>query len=353
MFLFYHLKKIFLGIAILVMLYMGSSGAQSSSLFMQALSFILLLVTVGVIYVFLKMVLKGLGCLPSILIMGGIAFFMMYTFGMFSDGVAGSGEKFLKFIGRNTAVSAGEMNQDLQTVPAEVNPQDIEPSGNGQNNPNLFESFDDVPNVQEQNMPVRQQRMPEQITNSAGQSQGLFAKVAGMLSGQVAEEPARQLNPNEYPVIYGTARVINGDTLEMYGKYFKLYGIAAPEISQSCADARGTAYNCGREAALWLKSWIDGYELECHIIQQDTKGNMVGTCALGQYDLGAAIVNAGWALAYVKYTDIYFPYEKQAEQNRRGLWQGQFYKPWDWKKIKDRQSNVKVIKQKKKKAGIF
>ena len=49
-------------------------------------------------------------------------------------------------------------------------------------------------------------------------------------------------------------------------------------------------------------------------MQQDAKGNMVGTCSLGAYDLGAALVNAGWAVAYTKYTDIYVPYQVQAQE---------------------------------------
>ena len=80
---------------------------------------------------------------------------------------------------------------------------------------------------------------------------------------------------------------------------------------------------------------------------------MVGTCSYGPYDIGAAIVNAGWAVAYTKYTDAYVPYEYQAQQNKRGLWQGQFYKPWDWRKIKQRKATVKIIRPKKKKKGIF
>ena len=73
---------------------------------------------------------------------------------------------------------------------------------------------------------------------------------------------------------------------------------------------------------------------------------MIGTCALGAYDIGAAIVNAGWAVAYPKHTDIYMPYQTQAGQNKRGLWQGDFYMPWDWRKIQAQKPKIKIIKPK-------
>ena len=67
---------------------------------------------------------------------------------------------------------------------------------------------------------------------------------------------------------------------------------------------------------------------------------------LGPYDIGAALINAGWAVADVKQTQIYIPYQNQALSNKRGLWQGEFYMPWDWKKIQSRKANVKIIKKK-------
>ena len=88
-------------------------------------------------------------------------------------------------------------------------------------------------------------------------------------------------------------------------------------------------------------------------MQQDAKGNMVGTCSLGAYDLGAALVNAGWAVAYTKYTDIYVPYQVQAQENGRGLWQGDFYMPWDWRKLQARKPNIKIIKTKPKRKRTF
>ena len=80
---------------------------------------------------------------------------------------------------------------------------------------------------------------------------------------------------------------------------------------------------------------------------------MIATCSLGQYDIGAAMVNAGWAVADPSQNDIYLPYQQQAINNRRGLWQGQFYMPWDWREIQSKKAKIKVIKPKNSHKSLF
>ena len=344
-------KKIALGFALIALIYCGSSGTQSSSLFVQAVSFVGLLVVLVILYIFGKMLLRGLGCLPSMMIMGGIGLFMMYALGMFNNGLTGVHDAILSFIGRdNPKENVQEMPlvPAVQTEPEVLNVEEKEPplKPEMQTKQPSGELFDDVRESSEKE--AKAEATPQQQ-----ERKNLVETLVSAISSPKQAEAQRPFNPNDFPVIYAYARVINGDTLEIMGRYFRLFGIAAPEISQTCADWQGRAYNCGRQAASWLKSWIEDGELECHIIQQDTKGNMVGTCSYGPYDLGAAIVNAGWAVAYTKYTDAYLPYEYQAQKNRRGLWQGSFYKPWDWRKIKQREQNVKVIRKKTKKSGLF
>lgn len=180
-----------------------------------------------------------------------------------------------------------------------------------------------------------------------------FQQFMSSLGGAGQARNDQGFNPQALPSFTSPARVINGDTLQIQGRYFKLYGIDAPEANQTCADKTGRSYNCGRQAALWLKGWIGDNPLDCRIMQQDKKGNMVGTCALGEYDLGAALVNAGWAVAYTKYTDIYVPYEQQAQLNGNGLWQGKFYKPWDWRALQAQKPKIKVIKPKKRRENFL
>lgn len=352
------LKRIFIGLGVLGLIYAGGSGTQSSSLFMQGLGFFGLLIGLIILYIFGRMVWKGLGCVPSLLILSAIVIFMMYTLGLFNNGILGVGKAVGNFIGYQSDSAESSMvrmeeEQDYhkpqQKVRASENfkkqesrsrqvKQEISEDEEGKASAHLFGGEPQPAGVDEY-----------EEEEEAGFAENMVAKIVG----KKTKQESKAFNPNDYPVVYGSVRVISGDTLEMYGKIFQLFGIDAPEVNQTCANGQGRAYNCGREAAMWLKNWIRDSELECHVIQQDTKGNMVGTCSYGPYDLGAALVNAGWAVSNPKYTDIYYPYEVQAQQNRRGLWQGTFYKPWDWRKLQTRKADIKVIKPKKRKKGMF
>lgn len=348
------MKKIFFGLAFLFLISMGGAGTQSSSLLMQGMGFFGIIIGLIILYVFGKMVWRGIGCLPSFFILSAIVLFIMYSLGMFNNGIGGVGNAVLKFIGRETTSSASESNNEVNVnkVAVDVGNKEQKIKFNADfsdknkdtslNNARLFGSEEEAENEQ-----IVEKSEPQDQSNDS-----FIGGVISSLSGKPAQRQQKAFNPNDYPVVYGPVRVVNGDTLIMYGNYFKLYGIDAPESNQTCANRSGRSYNCGREAAMWLKSWIGENELECHVIRQNTKGDMEGTCSYGPYDLGAALVNAGWAVANVNVTDIYYPYEMQAQENKRGLWQGQFYMPWDWRKMQARKPKIKVVTNKKKK-GMF
>ena len=57
----------------------------------------------------------------------------------------------------------------------------------------------------------------------------------------------------------------------------------------------------------------------------------LATCNLAGEDLNGWMVQQGWALAYVKYSSAYRQVEEDARMNQRGLWQGAFIAPWDWR----------------------
>lgn len=339
----YLLKKLFIGCGLLALIYGGSAGTQSSSLFVQGMSFIGLLIILIILHVFSKMLVRGLGCMPSVLVMAAIGIFTMYSLGMFNNGAGGVIDSVSRFIGREqTQEQTQPQMQDADVSLEEEAEQDkaMEEEHSGM-------LFGDFKAEKEKKKQQQQQQQPKQ---------GLLNNLVSALAGRQPVQEQRPFNPNDFPVIYIIPRIISGDTFEINGRYFRLFGISAPIANQTCVDGKGRSYRCGKTAALWLKEWIDGEELECHVIQQDTNGNMVGTCALGEYDIGAALVNAGWAVANPKYADayaIYVVYEEQAQRNKRGLWEGQFYRPWDWQKMQHRKGKVKIIRPKKKKPGLF
>jgi endonuclease YncB( thermonuclease family) len=50
-------------------------------------------------------------------------------------------------------------------------------------------------------------------------------------------------------VIVGPARVVDGDTIQLRDARVRLEGIDAPEAKQTCINARGREWDCGRAAS--------------------------------------------------------------------------------------------------------
>ncbi len=51
-------------------------------------------------------------------------------------------------------------------------------------------------------------------------------------------------------------------------------------------------------------------------------------------DMGAWMVQQGLALAYRRYLLDYVDEEADAQTAQRGIWAGEFVKPWEWRRGK-------------------
>lgn len=316
----FFLKKVLLGIGALCLIFLGGAGTQTENTLLQGGGFLGLIIGLVVLYIFAKMAWRAMGCLPSVFLILAIIVFILYAIGGFKGGIGNIGNNLRSFLGQQE-----ETTPQASARIALIETEKLDTP--------ISESFSSPAAAASRQAPAPQE-------NSGGMLDKLFG--SGESSGSSTAD-MRNL-----PVIYSSARVISGDTLDLNGHVFHLFGIDAPEINQTCADSRGQSYSCGRQAAAWLSSWLQENPLECRVMQEDPNGTMVGTCSLGAYDLGAALVNAGWAVAYLQSTDIYVPYQMQAQKNRNGLWQGEFYMPWDWRKLQNRKPDIKIIRTKPK-----
>jgi len=130
--------------------------------------------------------------------------------------------------------------------------------------------------------------------------------------------------------IIGFARVIDGDTLVIVDKRIRLHGIDAPEQKQFCTRD-GNSWPCGREATDALRTVTSGNTIECRVGKRDRYKRSIAVCYLGEVDLNAYMVKAGWALAYRRYSTDYLEQEKYARERASGIWEGEFTLPWDWR----------------------
>lgn len=137
-------------------------------------------------------------------------------------------------------------------------------------------------------------------------------------------------------VIAGQASVIDGDTIEIHGQRIRLHGIDAPEARQIC-ERDGQPYRCGQQAAMELADMIGRRTVLCEApggetLGKDRYGRVIGRCRAGGRDLGEALVAAGWAVAYRRYSRDYVPAEEEAQRLGAGLWAGRFEMPADYRR---------------------
>lgn len=131
--------------------------------------------------------------------------------------------------------------------------------------------------------------------------------------------------------ISGTAHVADGDTLRVGATRVRLLGVDAPELSQRCGDD-GRKVACGAMAAEWLRRRVAGRPITCQAVEIDRYGRSVAICRVGGGDVGAAIVEAGWATAYRRYSMAYVAQEARARAARRGIWALGFEPPADYRR---------------------
>jgi endonuclease YncB( thermonuclease family) len=129
--------------------------------------------------------------------------------------------------------------------------------------------------------------------------------------------------------IEGRAKPVDGDSFNIE---IRIFGIDAPEPGQTCKDAHGLNYPCGRQARDAMAEMLRGKTVRCEKQDQDTKnGRPVAICYADNVDVGAAMVDRGLAVAYRDYSLKYVPNEEQAKAAKRGLWAGAFEMPRDYR----------------------
>lgn len=127
--------------------------------------------------------------------------------------------------------------------------------------------------------------------------------------------------------IVGRAEIIDGDSLRVAGTEIRLHGVDAFERSQKCGELA-----CGREATAMLRQLVASRDVSCTRKDVDRYGRTVAKCRVGETDLAAALVRAGWAMAFTRYSFEYVVAEQSARTAKAGAWaSGQVTPPWTWR----------------------
>jgi endonuclease YncB( thermonuclease family) len=129
----------------------------------------------------------------------------------------------------------------------------------------------------------------------------------------------------------GRAKIIDGDSFEIDGTGVRLFGVDAPEGRQDCTRD-GRPWRCGDAAAAELRRLVGSSTIVCREQDVDSYGRIVARCSNGTTDLAAAMVRAGMAVAYRRYSNDYVDEEREAKAARRGLWAAEFTPPEQWRR---------------------
>jgi endonuclease YncB( thermonuclease family) len=140
--------------------------------------------------------------------------------------------------------------------------------------------------------------------------------------------------PSPWQESPGSYTAVDGDSLRRGETDYRLYGIDAPELQQSCGNRMGGEYQCGREARRALARLVAGRELSCQELDEDRYGRKVVRCRDEGRDIGRAMVREGWAIAYLRHSADYVADETAARAAKRGLWAGSFEEPEDWRNLR-------------------
>ena len=95
----------------------------------------------------------------------------------------------------------------------------------------------------------------------------------------------------------------------------------------------GIDWLCGQKAPKALRDKIGNQRVTCVQEDIDRYKRIVAVCSLDHgADLNGWLVLQGYALAYMRYSEKYVQFKEFARNTERGLWAGEFMKPWEWRR---------------------
>ncbi len=130
--------------------------------------------------------------------------------------------------------------------------------------------------------------------------------------------------------IRGIPTILDGDSLEIDGYRFDLFGIDSPEPGTMCRKDNGGSFDCGHVATTALMDLTAGLEVICTPLDEtdlDKAETILATCSAGGFSLNRNMVHTGWALAKRSASDAYINTEHKAKTAKRGLWRSKVESP--------------------------
>ena len=135
------------------------------------------------------------------------------------------------------------------------------------------------------------------------------------------------LAPASGDAMAGFARVVDGDILQISGQRVRLFGLDAPEMTQTCRTEQNVSWACGAWISARLKARLRNHRVTCEGHEKDRYGRLIARCSVDGADIGGWLVGNGFAFAYRRYSRAYVPAETRARARELGLWSGTAQEP--------------------------
>lgn len=135
--------------------------------------------------------------------------------------------------------------------------------------------------------------------------------------------------------ITGKGRVFGSDRLVLDDRLIRLWGVDAMERNQGCATPEGRTPTCGTIPEKLLRTALQQGEVACTVIEVDAWNRAVARCSVDGQDLGAMLVEAGYALSTPEHAGPYALEEERARAAKTGIWAGHFMQPWNVRRPQD------------------
>ncbi|MBI2735830.1 MAG: thermonuclease family protein [Rhodospirillales bacterium] len=131
------------------------------------------------------------------------------------------------------------------------------------------------------------------------------------------------------PISKPRFQVVDGNTVRFGSQVVRLFAIDAPGREQTCDDGQ---WHPGPLAKKALEEFIAGRPVNCKQVDVDTRNNRpVAQCFVGDDDLQAMMVSAGWAWSSGRYRDRYAPEEREAAIRKAGVHGHRCVPPSEWR----------------------
>jgi endonuclease YncB( thermonuclease family) len=193
----------------------------------------------------------------------------------------------------------------------------------------------------------------ERVTLVKSARSGFTTLLTGLIAHHVLNDPApiiavlptesdcRDYITSDIEPIFAASPDLRGDTLKSADAEVGLYGIDAPELDQTCTDANGKDWPCGRDAQAKLKALVARRAVDCAPQARDKFNRIVAVCRTSAApDLGEGLVREGLAVNCGGDAEgLYSAAEADAQAVKRGLWHGTFENPADWRQAHPRDGD--------------